>query len=376
MAAACLAAATCLVWGVTANAEPFWKNVLRFRRVEADRSQEYRLAEEHGPWLILAATFSGEGAEKQAQSLVHELREQYKLLAYLHDRRYDYTQRIQGLGVDEFGAPVRMKYNREKDIREFAVLVGDFSSVDGNDVQKALRRIKSMHPTSLEVSAEKPSYQILASYRSREKAFVYRGTSLARKIPAGPMGTAFVVRNPMLPVEYFAPKGLDPLVVKMNKKAEYSLLDCPGRYTVKVATFNGSVVLDPKAVKQIEAGARLNSRLEKAALDAHELTIGLRAKGYEAYEFHDLQSSIVTVGSFDSVGTPRADGKIEINPAVHQLMKTFGAERKFDATGQASVGGPKSMGGIPFDVQPMPVEVPKPSISSDYNRPLLGLRDP
>ncbi len=45
--------------------------------------------------------------------------------------------------------------------------------------------------------------------------------------------------------------------------------------------------------------------------------------GYDAYEFHDRSSSIVTVGSFDSVGTRRRRGKIEINPTVHKIMPRF-----------------------------------------------------
>ena len=63
-----------------------------------------------------------------------------------------------------------------------------------------------------------------------------------------------------------------------------------------------------------------------AALKAHVLTEALRMKGYEAYEFHGRYASIVTVGNFDSVGTPRADGKTEINPEVHKTMEIFKAK--------------------------------------------------
>ena len=88
-------------------------------------------------------------------------------------------------------------------------------------------------------------------------------------------------------------------------------------------------------------------------------------KGWEAYEFHDRYASIVTVGSFNSVGTPRPDGKTEINPQVHAIMKTFGAEKL--PTGQYS---PRSLAGIFMDVQPIPVEVPKRSISRELARGL------
>ncbi len=94
----------------------------------------------------------------------------------------------------------------------------------------------------------------------------------------------------------------------------------------------------------------------------------LRREGHQAYEFHDRHSSIVTIGSFDSVGAPRADGKIEINPQIHQIMSQFGADKKI-VPGQApQIGAPKKMDsvGVKFDIQPMPVEVPKHTISGDY----------
>ena len=52
-----------------------------------------------------------------------------------------------------------------------------------------------------------------------------RVLAAAEKTVRGPMAKAFVTRNPILPEEYFAPKGLDPLVVEMNEGAEYSLLN-------------------------------------------------------------------------------------------------------------------------------------------------------
>ena len=110
------------------------------------------------------------------------------------------------------------------------------------------------------------------------------------------------------------------------------------------------------------------SYLEEAAKSAHLLTEALRKKGYEAYEFHDRSSSIVTVGGFDSVGTKRADGKIEINPAIHTIMRTFGAETKVEPGKAPQVGKAKKLADIPFDVQPVPVEVPRRTISTDYGR--------
>ena len=163
------------------------------------------------------------------------------------------------------------------------------------------------------------------------------------------MGNAFVITNPCLPNEYFVPKGLDKFVVDMNQGVTHSLLDCPEKYTVKVATFTGhAIILDEKNQTAIARGDTPKSYLEEAAKNAHLLTEALRQRGYEAYEFHDRNSSIVTVGSFDSVGTRRADGKIEINPAMHKVMIAFGAETKVEPgkppkVGKAKQAGPHSL---------------------------------
>ena len=75
----------------------------------------------------------------------------------------------------------------------------------------------------------------------------------------------------------------------------------------------------------------------EAAEKAHKLTEALRAKGVEAYEFHDRSSSIVTIGSFDSVGTPQPNGQIELNPQIHAIMQQYGADRSI-APGKTPAG--------------------------------------
>ncbi len=158
----------------------------------------------------------------------------------------------------------------------------------------------------------------------------------------------------------------------------YSLLDCPGKYTVQVATFKGKVIIKQNEIRAIEDGKPMESELAAAAKKADSLTRALRMKGYEAYQFHDRYASIVTVGSFDSVGTPRPDGKIEINPNVHKIMTTFGADPDAGAELQDALKASgldkqtlampvKSLVGIPFDIQPIPVHVPKRPMSTVPN---------
>jgi hypothetical protein len=344
-----------LIWlaCTPAYSAPPWE---LFKRIEADPNKSYAASEANGPWMILATTFRGPQAERQAHELVLELRKRFKLTAYTHRKTFDYTGRETGLGLTPDGRPKVMRHMQA--VVEVAVLVGDFSRVDDPDVEKVLHTIRYAEPHCL--ASGSSTAQTFSELRRWQKQLLPAGSERKQR---GPMGHAFVVTNPLLPPEFFAPKGLDKLVLDMNKQVEHSLLDCPGKYSVRVATFSGAVLIDQRKIREVQSGKPLESRLVAAAEKAHALTDLLRRKGYEAYVFHDRHASYVTVGSFNSVGTPRPDGKIEINPQIHKIMQTFGADPS------SAVGGvikPKRVGDIVLDIQPLPVEVPRRSISTDY----------
>jgi hypothetical protein len=388
LCATAVVAALAHVAPVPVSAAPPWQRVALFRRVEADPEKSYELTEQAGPWMILAVSFSGEEAEKQARELVLELRKSYKWPAYLHRRSFDFSAPAEGKGIDQFGNPLKWKHSRDKKVEEFAVLVGDFQRIDDPAAQKILKRIKYEQPKCLQIDAAagEKDYRSLGLLRELQKqvnevamsADLLSSTTKVRNVhrDRGPMGHAFITTNPLLPNEYFAPKGLDPLVVRMNEKAEFSLLDCPARYTVQVATFTGTVTIKQDLIADLETGRRgVKSRLAEAADKAHRLTAALREKGYEAYEFHDLQASIVCVGAFQSVGQKQENGTTELDPQIIKLMHTFSATDP-TALGKAAtgMGKPRSMLGIPFDLQAKLVEVPRRSIARDYDQQVVGLR--
>lgn len=361
LALSLLAALLCAVQPSRLCAAKPWELLGSFKRVEADPEKTYRLTEEHGPWMIMATSFAGPGAQKQAQELVLELRKQYNVPAYLHRQTYDFTDRFAGLGLNRYGYPKTMRYYNQKKFDEIAVLVGHFESVNDNQIDKTRDKIRYARPECLDVTKKQSTTQRFFGLRELQR----RLTPDKDKRERGPMGKAFVTRNPLLPQEYFTPGGMDPFVEKMNRHVEYSLLKNPGRYTVRVATFRGNTTMKLDEI-QHESTKRPTGKLEQAAIKAHELTMALRRSGVEAYEFHDRYESIVTVGSFDSYGTPRRDGKTEINPRIHQIMQSYGAQRK-PLPDRPSLGlVPRGLNGIPFDVQPMPVEVPRTSIATAY----------
>jgi hypothetical protein len=392
------------------EAQP-WKRLLPTERVAADPNGDYSLTEKDGPWLIMAATFSGTGAEEQARRLTLEFREQYNLKAFLHKMAFDFSEGVPGRGLEGYGSPVRRRYRREGDL-QYAVLVGEFPRIDDPDAQQLLDRVKLMRPQALQADEAGRTAQTLVQVRAFQDAVL---SKLGKERKRGPLAAAFLARNPLLPREFFVPKGVDDFVVKMNDGVKHSLLDCPGNYTVRVATFRGRTILQTSADDGDMAAGRAKNHddaLVEAAENAHLLTEELRAHNWEAYEFHDRTESIVTIGSFDQVAQRLPDGRSASLPAVHRIIETFGAayntpadplnkigndatiQRRVDEKEQefnlrfsqqqvATVPGlnPKHVNVlrkkagklrteriIPIDITPQVIEVPKRSISSAYVR--------
>ncbi len=341
-------------------------SLVRFTRSKDVAKSSHLLTEDNGPWMIFAGSFAGQGAENDARQLVQELRSRYRLAAYLHKKNYDFTQSVEGQGFDKFGSRKRMRYSSWGSFDEVAVLVGDYSSLNDPKLQKHLNVIKYSMPQSL-------------TERGRIKATTLRFAGLRQYLKSltgdkeqkkkGPLGRAFATKNPILSREMIAPQGLEPLLVNLNKGQKYSLLDCPGKYTVRVASFRGHVVIDQREVSEIEKGKSFKSQLHVAGEKAERLVALLRKHRVEAYVFHDRYESIATVGSFDEIGRQLPDGTIDLLPSVGKIMERYGPARKpvRGRNGVALTGfQPRALGGYVFDVAPQPVLVPRRSIGSDY----------
>lgn len=332
-------------------------------------AKSYELTEKQGPWLILTTSFSGPNAEKQALELVSEIRTKYRLNAYLHRLNFDYSKPVQGLGVNMYGEPKKFRHLNGEKFEEIAVMVGDYNSVEDPAAQKALETLKYAKPACLDYEKKnvKEIDQRFAELR-RDIMMVHKKFNDVGKKDRGPLGSSFLTRNPLLPEEMFVSKGLDPFVVEMNQDLEFSLLKNPKTYTVRIASFRGVDTMSPKKFDELTTKRKGTAKLDEAADKAHKLTEHLRKQGYEAYEFHDVTESMVCVGAFDSVGTPRADGKTEINPAVLKIMERFGPNKQV-APGQTSAQlQPKIELGMPLDYQPIPVFVPRSSVGSQLTK--------
>lgn len=339
-------------------AAPPWSALIPFKRVDADPSKAYALTEDNGPWLVMCRSFAGDTAAEDAHELVLELRERYRLKAYVHKQHYDFTKPEIGLGFNRHGGPKLMVPQNGEKFDEIAVLVGDFETVDDPKAQKALEEIKYAHPKCLDVKSGEGQSQ---------RYWGLRLNKAKKEDGKGPMRMAFITRNPLLPEEYFTQQAIDPLVKEMNQDLKYSLLKCPGAFSVRIATFRGASTMKIDEIARQQNQALGRSKLEEGAVKAHKLVEALRKSGVEAYEFHDRDESMVCVGSFESAGNQLVDGTMELNPAVQAVIDRYKAREAVPGQPQRGML-PQRIAGVTLDVQPTVVTVPRESIGAAYAR--------
>jgi len=342
----------------------------------ADATAMFPLAEKDGPWLVLATTFRGDTARDDARRLVHELRDRHGLPAYTHEKAFDYTGRQQGAGLNPDGTPKTMRYANAKQVVEVAVLVGDFANCEDPRGQKTLQKIKKLEPQALGGAAAKGGLVTEFMQANRDHL---GGGAAARP----PLYAAMLIPNPLLPADYFTRQEVDSFVQEINAEVEYSLLDCPARYTVRVATFSGAGTFDAADAGRASASstgrlvdpARLVASLRgigwrdpqirgvagegllvEAAEKAHRLTVALRRAGWQAWEFHDRDSSIVCVGCVDALTVPHGAGQAAVHPEITRIVTALGPDPAALAAGSVV---PRSFDGILLDVQPKPIDVPR-----------------
>lgn len=363
------------------------------------------LTQECGPWLISCASFVGDEAEAQALQLVRELRTQYGLYAYIYRHHFDYTGTVNGIGYDPNGGqrlsnermvakPLKMKALHSTEFDEIAVLVGDFPTIEDARAQETLQGIKYLMPQSLgkislDVDMEEGNFNIRQDQASTQRMRALRAMNKAVNASAdkrkGPMGAAFMLTNPLLPDEYFNAYRVDDFVLRLNRNIKYSLLKNPGYYTVRVATFRGDTTFELDQIQQdtqqfnwlMKRGQSIKeSKLAVATARAHRLTLELRKLGIEAYEFHDRHESYVCVGNYEWLKNQQNGRELQNQDIVDVIEVFKGRVENFPGV-QGAVRA-KTLSdivrayrldvrkvpnlaelGVVFDVQPIPVQVPK-----------------
>ena len=347
-----------------------------FRRstaIEADQSKSYELSETDGPWMILAYTHVGEGSKQRAEHTALEIRRDLNLPAFVYKEDFDFTGRV------DLNVPTerKLRYANPYRYEAYAVLVGEYDRTDHPSIKGDLKRIRAANLSSIGSASNERKQTDQLSPIELVQGLTKEMLSIGRNKQPRPMGNAFVTRNPMLPQDYFEAPKVDSFVHQLNDGVPHSLLACSGKYTVVIKTFEGNTAfVDGKQDKKFRPNG---NRLAKNSNQAAKMTEALRAQGVEAYQYHDRFRSFVTVGSFADLGRELPDGRFEYAPEIMRTVKKYSA-LNYQASRAGNV--PKlqqgvianAVEGIPFDVNPKPIIVPKVSKRSLYSA-AFGLRN-
>jgi len=374
-------------------------NGLFGNKVSADSTADYPLDETNGPWMIYVKNYDGPNACDDARALALELRKKHGFKAYVYHKQFDHAASFEEenefkkremdirmtLAQNGFEnmplsipKPVRTKFVNGGTSNEYAVLVGDFQLMDDKDINKAFEKIKTLEPECLiaQLKRDIALAEQTGSELSRTTQLDLQqwATREHYKSTVRLLSKAMKCTNPILPLDYFNNR-VDHFVQELNKDSRWSLLRNPGKYTIKVAEFKGYVIADPKEMEEAmknESKLHQTSQLARAGDKAETVCHFLREKGYEAYTFHDRTSSIVTVGTFDTLGkTDRHGNVVDFHPEVTAIFKTFTWDPEVDkkvarfAPDEPYQPG-KSILNIPLLPIPKEMEVPRPF--ANYNR--------
>jgi hypothetical protein len=252
--------------------------------------EPYLLTKENGPFMVLARVFRGPDAEQMALALVKELRNDYKLPAYIL-RTKDYPGKSMMRGVpptvpSNVMVPDIKMPEKIRTFDEAAVLVGNEKTTAASE--QLWRQVKKIKPKCLD---------------GMSSPFHWRqGLSQALR-----------TTNPYVPAQNLYPRTKDRLMVQMNSGLR-SIVNCPGRYSLQIAEFSGrsTFQFNPLQTAATIFPNTKESPLQTAAADAEKMADKLardgefQRLGQPVYVLHDRTSSRVYVGSFDSPEDPKA----------------------------------------------------------------------
>jgi hypothetical protein len=327
----------------------------------------YPLPADAPPYLICAGAFTGPDGAELARQLCAQLREcpqlrEKRLMAYVYNRsdeeRKKQEEEWQKMKAAYPGVPLRKKVVRIVD--NYGVLVAGWP--DFKSASEFLPKIKLLPMPKLELPDGRLAYDVQA-FQDIDP-HTGKPTGPVKQGRVNPYHSAMVTRNPLAPNQAATRPKFDPLWEKLNAGEEYSLLKSRGKYTLVVKEYTGlrtfaepapqsrtDSILDSMS-SMIGLNSKSTDMLNASAAQAHEVAKFLRAKekalGFKTFVLHTRNSSLVTVGEFNSPDDP------EMQRVVRTLAEVrFGSKKGPDR----SVSGPDPLGLMP---NPVAIEVPRP----------------
>ncbi|HEV3385918.1 MAG TPA: hypothetical protein VG097_13960 [Gemmata sp.] len=272
----------------------------------------------------------------------------------LRERR----QQAELQGMDFLDPDMRIRFKTVKYNDQIAVLIGGFKT--DLDARRALDMVRKWETPKGDILKD----GVVVGRKVDDPAH----TGNNAKIESGylnPYLSATVVANPLIPHQpqnQIGANHCDPFIVKLNEGCPYNLFKATKDWTLAVKSFNAPVQIvsskDTDAPLTQNANAKkFANALQAGAGQAESMAKMLREmKGptgqplrLEAFVLHTRNSSIVTIGQFDSPEDPAI-------VQLHNLLTSFKLNVTEDKTGVKQAPNAPSL----FDARMVPIPIPKP----------------
>jgi hypothetical protein len=306
----------------------------RADHVVADPNREYPITPDAGPWMILAASYTGPDGPELARQCVLQLRARDNLPAYVFnyadEERRKQQEELDRMQQAQPGS--RRKHIRIQD--QCGVLVGGYPDME--TARKALDGVKTLKAPQLSLGPNKTTTEYMTFITPDPKT---KGATVQR-MEVNPFTNAFVTRNPAIKHDSAAERDkADPILKELNDGRPYSLLACKKPYSLALIELQGAAVIAPRTstgtfLSSLGLGGHGGDVLNASAKQAEEVARVLREMKFDAYVLHTRHSSIVAVGGYD-------------DPNDKDLLKMQNQMKRMQ------------LGSIQFWDPPLPMKVPQ-----------------
>jgi hypothetical protein len=330
---------------------------------------------------------SGPSARAMAEALATEIRDLYRVQAFLYEHISDerkaeaaaiaaarerarmfaqqlekYKQQAQLQGMEWLeDRSVRIHYKTVNYKDEIAVLVGGFKTE--KDAREALDKVRSWPGPKTRVGGMSlMDWGTMARPGPDGKPMVGRdGKPMLERDYINPYRTATVVPNPAIPHTAQASATFDAFLVTLNEGRPYNLLTASKGWTLGVKSFTAPVEIVGREGENNSMVRKIGFSKEKDVLaagaeQAESMAKALRAMkgpggnplGLEAFVLHTRHASLVTVGQFDGPN----------DPALIQTRQLL-ASMKLNVT-EDKMGVKPAMNAPSLFETLMPIRIPRP----------------
>jgi hypothetical protein len=296
-------------------------------------NKDVEITDKQSPWVIFVMAYSGPEAPKLARDFVVELRQNWKLNAFVYnygadEKRKEY-ERVEKAKRDQLDALQKAGLTGKylpSPVRAVSIPEQTGVLIDGGyrSRDQALEALKTLRKTSDEriktdkAFVDRVKLDVKVAMVEEKDKTAKGGIRIgqAEAVFINPFVRAFPARNPAIP-EHHAAAQLDEndlkLMRTLNEGEPFSLMKCKKAYTLVIKQYNTQQVIIRN--KQEEAGFLkrfpvvfdLSKKEEDISANyAHNLAEAFRKSGLaETFVLHAKYSSFVTVGGYDGLEDPR-----------------------------------------------------------------------